>query len=81
MKGYKPFSRKYYTEDLKILAKSLIRYSSHLGRLVHDTIEGRNHDTEAYKFGGSCSFSLEDENFYYQVCIRRKSLREKRLNK
>jgi hypothetical protein len=77
MKKCKPFSRKYYAETLKSLARALIRSSSHCGRLLHDGIEGVNHENDAWKFGGSACVGFEDDQFEYQIYVKRKSRRER----
>lgn len=77
MKKYKPFSRKYYTEDLKDLARAIVRCASYYGARVHDSIEGRNHENEAWRFGGDGSMGFESEDFVYRVYIHRKSRKEK----
>lgn len=77
MKKCKPFSRKYYIEILKSLAKAITRNSSHCGTILHDRIEGVNHEYDAWKFGGSACVGFEDDQFEYQIYIKRKSKRER----
>lgn len=81
MKGYKPYSRKYYTEQIKSLARYMMKKSSFLGMNMHDKVEGKKADNEAWRFGGEGSFSAESEDFYYRVWIRRKGLNEKKRGK
>lgn len=82
MKGYKPFSRKYYTEDVvKHISKFFIRHSSYIGQYIHDCIEGIKHENDAWRYGGSGSVSFYDEEFEYTLYIHRKSKREKATHK
>ena len=77
MKKCKPFSRKYYAETLKSLAKALTRCSSHCGAILHDRIEGIRHENEAWRYGGSACVGFEDDEFEYQIYVKRKSRRER----
>lgn len=80
MKGYKPFSRKYYAEEIvKSFSKFFIQHASYYGRIIHDTIEGKNHENEAWKFGGSARIICYDEDFEVTLYVKRKSKKEKRL--
>lgn len=81
MKKYRPFSRKYYSEDvIKLFAKYIINKSSYIGSSIHDIIEGRKHENDAWKYGGYGSMKFENDEFEFQICVHRKSRREKSLD-
>lgn len=78
MQGYKKFSRKYYTEDvIKRFSKHITQHSSYIGATIHDKIEGRNHENDAWRYGGSGSMGFTDGEFNYTIIIQRKSRKEK----
>lgn len=78
MKGYKPFSRKYYTEEVvKSIARYFLAHSSYIGQKMHDGIEGIKHENDAWKYGGSEMMTFCDNDFEYRLIIHRKSAREK----
>lgn len=81
MKKYKAFSRKYYVEDvIKVFAKYLLNKSSYIGTSIHDSVEGRKHENGAWRCGGSTSMTFENDDFYFTICVRRKSKREKSID-
>lgn len=78
MKKYKSFSKKYYAKDvIERVAKFYKVHSAHIGRLIHDGIEGKQHENNAWRYGGSASVSFEDSDFVYTLRVYRKSRKEK----